>query len=380
MRRVVSLHLERAGWSFARQLPPSLTRLRLTCRGDHIVDGLERLKHCPNLQELDVDLAIGPDFKKPEFLGPRYQNCLGYDAVLEKFVEYDSASFARALAGLQLKRVGLHSSSGCHSLYAPDFQAAELHRTFYYAKEAHLYTLEDQIDEGSRPRVTKLTLHVHRVSSCPSLSACSVLKELVIGDIWRDFDSVSEVPLTVSGLEVVAGTLRHLTVSSSRRDICIELPNALCLRSFACVCSGTLHLHCNADTLGKGLRDVLLGYTGIVGTGLKLVEELAPRLGAAVVEVDGSKRLRQSLLFTRAPLVGKWWNGVFQVSKQQSSAGCFCCRVRVWAQGRICPSHLTFMRYGIVAAHEDRDVLCGPMDELLEYASRHVYPGWHERF
>jgi hypothetical protein len=108
------------------------------------------------------------------------------------------------------------------------------------------------------------------------------------------------------------------------------------------------------------------------------VEELTPRLGTAVLEVLGAKKLRQSLLFTRAGLVGEWWHKVFQISKEQRSAGCFCCRVRVWAQGCLCPHYLTFLRYGIVTAHDDRDVLWNRLDEPLEECSFPPFPAWHD--
>jgi hypothetical protein len=96
-----------------------------------------------------------------------------------------------------------------------------------------------------------------------------------------------------------------------------------------------------------------------------------------VLEVEGFRSLRQSLLFTHARLVGHWWYGVFQPRKQQHYGGCFCCRVRIWAQGCLCPPYLTFLRYGIVSAHEDPEVLCGRMDEPLEGSSRHNFPDWH---
>ncbi len=143
------------------------------------------------------------------------------------------------------------------------------------------------------------------------------------------------------------------------------------------MCSGTLILCCDARLLGQGLGDVLIGYTTIAGTGAGLLGYLAARLGAAMLEVHGFQRLRQSLVFTRALLVGEWWYGVFLPSKQHESAGCFCCRVRMWAQGCCCPPYLTFLRYGIVSAQEDREVLCGQIIAPLGDASARVRPSWH---
>jgi hypothetical protein len=315
---------------------------------------------------MDVDVGPGPEYHK---LAPSAADFL-----------------ATALAGLRLKRVGLHASSGCRSLYIPYFDVPEMHRTFYIGKERiwyflffenpYLARLEDQIDDASRRNVTKLTLHVERISACPTLSGFSVLRELVIGDSWRDFGNADPAGFVIKGLEVVAGTLRHLTVSSSREDTCVEVPPGLRLRSFVCVCSGTLLLCCDARVLSQSLGGVLLGYTSIAGSGARLVRDFGPRLGAAVVEVHGLRKLSQSLLFTRASLVGEWWYGVLQPSKQAESAGCFCCRVRIWAQGRMCPPYLTFLRYGILSAHDDREILWGFMDEPLEESSMSVFPAW----
>jgi hypothetical protein len=353
----LSLEYIRPGWSFVREMPPSLTHLRLMTDAHHLLHGLETLKQCGRLEELDVHVGAGPNLKK----------CVG--AI--------SDSVATALAGLGLKRVGLHNSIANHCLYVPDFSVPQTHRTFDVGIETYLSTLEEQIDDASRRSITKLRLHALSIPFCPSLSGCSVLKELVIGDMWRNFDHPCSTPFSLTGLDAVAATLRHLTLSSSREETCVELPRGLRLRSFVCVCSGSLLLHCDARMLVQGLMDVLLGYTSISGTGARLVEDLAPRLRAAVLEVHGFKSFSQSVLFTRAELVGEWWYGVFQLSKQQRYGGCFCCRVRVWAQGCLCPPYLTFLRYGILSAHGDRDVLSGYADEPIDEGFKTVYPDWH---
>ncbi len=120
-----------------------------------------------------------------------------------------------------------------------------------------------------------------------------------------------------------------------------------------------------------------MGYTSIAGTGARLVQDLSPRLRTAVLEAYGLKCLSYRLLFTRAPLVGEWWHGTLQLSKQQRSGGCFCCRVRVWVQGCLCPQHLTFLRYGIISVHEDRAVLYGYVDVPVDEEFKAPLPDWH---
>jgi hypothetical protein len=358
VRECLRLALMRPGWSFVRELPSSLTRLRLTASGYHLLDGLETLQQCPNLEELDVDVGDGPSF--------------------DKSAHSASGEVARALASLPLKRVGLHAALALHCLYLPDLKVPATQRTFDVGHDVYFTTLEEQIDPVSRRSVEKLTLHVHSIPMCPCLSSWSALRELVIGDMWRHFENPCLVPFSLMGLEVVAGTLRHLTVSSSRNLTCVELPAGIHLRSFVCISSGALILHCHPDMLGQGLTDVLLGYASIAGTGARLVQVLSPRLETAVLEVHGLKCLSHQLLFTRATLVGEWWHGVFQVSKQQRSGGCFCCRVRVWVQGCLCPPYLSFLRYGILpTVHEDREVLYGYVDVPVDDEFRAPRPLWH---
>ncbi len=357
VRQCLSLHYDRPIWQFARQLPASVTRLKVMCRSRQLLDGLQTLKQHCNLEELDVHVHMSLNFERSASR---------------------PVSLGRAMESLSLMRVGLHASCGAMPMYVPDYSVAQMHRTCYIGDNGLSgLSLEDQMDHMSRQRVTKLTLQINRMPSIPSLSGFSGLKELVIGDCLRDFGNASPQPFSIRGLEVVAGTLKHLTISSSRRETSVELPHGLYLRSFLCVCSGQLHLQCNAPTLTQELGDVLLGYTTISGTGVKFVENLAPRLGAAVLEVLGARRLTQHLLFTRAGLVGQWWLEVFQISKQESWAGCCCCRMRIWAQDKVCPGYLTFMRYGIISAHEDHEALIGHMDRPQEEPPMLAFPGWH---
>jgi hypothetical protein len=238
------------------------------CTSNHLLNGLESLRQCPNLEELDLDVGLGPEYTRSSAAAPA------------------SACAARALAGLRLKRLGLHASSGCQCLYIPEPSVPQVDRTFYISDEAvfssyvtgetYRTTLEDQIDEGSRRRVGKLTLHVQRIPSCPYLSGFSALKELIVGDIWRDCSSPFCVPFILKGLEAVAGTLRHLSLSSSRAQTCVELPTALRLRSFMCVCSGTLLLRCDAPTLREGVVDVLMGYRPLLGRARGLLRNSYP--------------------------------------------------------------------------------------------------------
>jgi hypothetical protein len=146
-------------------------------------------------------------------------------------------------------------------------------------------------------------------------------------------------------------------MSSNRRETRVKLPLGLQLRSLACVCSSALLLHCDAGTLSQGLGDVLLGYTTIAGTGVSLVARLSARLEVADLIQGGELGLRQKLLFTRGELMGEWWNAVYQPSIHQVFAEHDLDGVPVWAYGERCPSHLTFPRYGIIGAHEQRDVL-----------------------
>lgn len=349
----LALDKERVAWSFARQLPASVTRLRLMCTKEHLLGGLETLKQCCNLEELDIDVASN---------GPEFENPAGSESDVEKIGGCGAVALADAFSRLHLKRVGLHASTSCECVCLHDPNIAEMHRRFYF-NDCDRVSIEDQVSRGSRQCVTKLTLHPYCTPLWPTFSLFPALKELIIGDTFEAFCYADLVPLSLTGLEVVAKTLTHLTMSSSREETYIELPQGLRLRSFVCVCSGTLHLHCDPHTLSQGLGDVLLGYTTIAGTGAKLVEDLSPRLGAAVLEVCGSRCRRYSLQFTRAGLVGKWWYRVFEVSKQQVYRRYACCRVRMWAEGRLCPPYLTFLRFGIVSAHDDRDVLCYPYDE-----------------
>jgi hypothetical protein len=371
VRKCLSLQICRPAFSFARQLPASLTHLRLTCDGYDLVDGLHILRECPNLEVLDVDVTGPPLFWRDN------EDPL----VIWRDNEDRLVHVANAFASLSLKRLGLHASSGCSTLYIPrarpDF--ADMHLSFFIGATTHYpHSLEGQMDQESRCNVTKLALYVEDLPWCPSLLGFSALKELVIGDTWWELDDGTSMPFSMMGLQVVAGTLRHLTLSSSQRETCVELPQGLRLRSFVCVCSGSLLLHCDANALARGLGDVLLGYATLDGTGAALVEELGPRLMAVQLEVLGfTKRRLQSLMFTRADLVGQWWHGVFHPSKQQVFRGCWCCRVRLWVQGCLCPAHITFLRYGIVSAQDDRDVLIGEWEELFDKPHEVVLPAWH---
>jgi hypothetical protein len=360
---VVIVYEMRPALSFVTQLPLSLTHLRLTCRAHHFLDGLESLKQMRNLKELDVHVLVD------------HPGCIEEDWYWWPNGSH-SLALGKALAGMNLKKVGLHVLQ--EPMYLPDLNVPQMQRTFRVGAETWS-RFGDQINYCSRQSITMLALHVGRITYSPSLLGCSALTELVIGDIWRNFGQAYSMPFSLKGLETVAATLRHLTVSSSRGCTRVKLPGNLQLRSFVCVCSGVLLLDCKASILIQNLGDVLLGYTTIRGTGVRLVEELSPRLGTAVLEVLGAQKLRQILLFTRAGLVGEWWHGVFQVSKQQQSAGCFCCRVRVWSKGCLCPSYLTFSRYGIFSAHDDREVLRNDWDIPLSIEfTWPSYPAWHD--
>jgi hypothetical protein len=163
-----------------------------------------------------------------------------------------------ALGDLGLKRVGVHAIGG--PMYLPEFNVSQMQRNFYVGRGTRS-KLQDQIDHRSRRCVTNLTLQIGLSSLCPRLYGFSALTELVIGDTWRDFGNPCSLPLLLKGLESVAETLRHLTVSSSREKTRIKLPRGLQLCSFMCVCSGSLLLDCDALSLSQSLGDVLLGFT-----------------------------------------------------------------------------------------------------------------------
>lgn len=315
----------------------SVIHLRLHCSRPDLLHGLEQVEQCCNLEGLHISVYGDLDW--------------------ESSAEFGTVSLA--LERVSAKSVGLHVFLG-EPLRIPECNVVVVDRTCFFGYKLHgrdrIVLLEDHMDYISRRRVIKLTLHVRLISSGPGLSGFLALKELVIADSEEFFGTASTLAFSLKYLDVVAATLKHLTVSSNSAETYIVLPQGMCLRSFVCVCRGHLLLHCDSLALSQGLEDLMLGYTTITGTGVGLVEN-APRLGEAVLEVLGPQVLRQRLFFSRPGLVGEWWHGVFQISKQQFWAKHWCWRVRVWAQGHVCPQYLTFPRYGVNSAHEDREVL-----------------------
>ncbi len=325
---------------FVQQLPPSLTCLRLFSVDD-VCYRVETLQQSCKLQELEI-------YVKDENLNQ------GHPA---------SISLAETLTRMRLRRLGLHQR-GCYSLYTPDIDTPQMHRTCFISEGKPNLSLEEQVDQRSCHRVTKLTLCVACIPSIIDFSSFSALAELVIADGFTGLRRHASHPFIVKGLEVVAPTLKHLTVSSLRKETCVELPQGLRLCSFVCVCKGSLRLDCDAQSLIQGLGDVLLGYTSIAGTGVALVNGLRPRLETVVLkcqqhtyEHEPQFRQRLNMCYTRGGLIGEWWYGVFEPTKDQW--GYVFSRVMVWAHGRLCPSYLTFLRYSIISPHKDRDVCSG---------------------
>jgi hypothetical protein len=206
-----------------------------------------------------------------------------------------------ALADLGLKRVGVHALG---PIYLPDFNVSQMHRTFYVGRRTPS-KLQNQIDHRSRRCVAKLTLHIGLIALCPRLHGFSALTELIIGDTWRDFGNSYSTPLLLKGLETVAETLRHLTVSSSREKTRITLPPDLQLLSFICVCSGSLLLDCDAHSLSESLGDVLLGYTNIDGKGVRACGAPQPPFGLSGVGGARGQGTEAELAFHPGRLGGR---------------------------------------------------------------------------
>jgi hypothetical protein len=329
--------LNRSFRLFAEQLPASVTCLRFGVEDD-ICNRVEALQQYCNLEELDIYVRS------------------------EELIQGDHicVSMAETLTNMSLRRLGLHQRLE-YPVYSPDINATQMHRTCYICEGTPTLSLEEQIDQTSCHRVTKLTLHIVHILSCPSLSVYSALAELVVGDGYPGFGRGASCPFALQGLEAVTATLRRLSVSSFRKETYVELPQGLRLSSFVCVSKGNLRLECDAQKLITRLGDVLLGYMTIAGAGVTLVKDLRPRLEEVVLSCQQYEdartychRQRLNVFYTRAGLVGEWWYGVLQPTKDLG--GWDFSRLEIWARGMMCPSYLTFLRYGIISPHESRDV------------------------
>jgi hypothetical protein len=314
---------------------------------------MEALTRLTNLTQLDIDV------------GQTTEN-----SPLEGVIQV-----LRAVPSLQ--GVGVHSASHCYRnglrwVKTPDCR--EVRMTVNLISKEYAWTpyMEDQMSEASRPRLSSLVIHFRGILFCPSLHGCSALRELVLAYCSRQFASVSGDHFSVAGLEAVAGTLTRLVISTDRILTSVTFPQGLRLQSLMLVCPGTLALFGDVITVCGGLEEALLGYAGLSGAGTELVSMLSSRLLSARLEVIGSQPLRQDLQFTHAGLVGQWWHGVHQLSMASDRLGPLCCRVRVRRHGRLCPAHTSFAQYGIIPAHDDRDVRLNEQDSVYD-----TKPIWH---
>ncbi len=347
-RQSVSLVNHHKNWQFLEHVSLELTSLRLfSCRFG-VIDAISTLTRLTNLTQIDIDVGQTCSYQKLKGL-------------MDAF---------RAVPWLQC--LGFHAASECAYNRLRDPGCREVRMTVNLLSKDRHWTpyLEDQMDEGTRPRLSSLVVHFDGILFCPSLHGCSALRELVLAHCSRQFASVCQDHFSVVGLDVVAGTLTRLVVSTDRALTSIHIPSGVCLQSLMLVCPGTLALHGNV--VCTGLKEALLGYTELSGDSRGLVSGLGSRLSGAELEVLGSQPLRQGLLFTNPALVGQWWHGVHQKSMASIRLGSLCCRVRVWRHGRLCPPHASFAQYGIIPTHADRAIPLNQHDN--DYKTR---PTWH---
>jgi hypothetical protein len=332
---------------------------------------MRSLPRLTNLTQLDLDVtdtSYSPSWW-PVVAHPN-------DSPVRHLLQNSHPKAHRLLEAIQavpsLKKVGVHSACDCLYLRLPDPGCDEVHRTLNVMFNEMCWSpcVEEQVDEASRPHLASLVVYFRGISSCPSLHGCSVLRELVLAHCSRQFASVSPDPFSVVGLEAVAGTLTRLVVSTDRALTIVHMPTSLRLQSLMLVCPGTLAVHGDVLSAWSGIKEALFGYAEVGGDTAELTSRLSCRLSSAELEVFGSQPLRQGLMFTHPALVGQWWHGVYQKSMSSIRLGSHCCRVRVWKDGRMCPPHTTFARYGIMSAHDDRDVWlnrrdlnCGPFPD-----------------
>jgi hypothetical protein len=349
-RQFVSLFDHEKNWQFVEHLSLELTSLRLFSCGFGVIDAISPLTRMTNLTQIDID--VGQTFASRKLKG--LMDALG--------------------AVPSLQGIGFHAASECAYNRLRDPGCGEVRMTVNLMSKERSYTpyLEDQMDEGTRPRLSSLVVHFNGILFCPSLHGCSALRDLVLAHCSRQFASVGQDHFSVVGLDAVAGTLTRLVVSTDRALTSVHIPSGLRLQSLMLVCPGNLALHGNV--MCTGLKEALLGYAELSGDSRELVHGLGSRLSVAELEVLGSQPLRQSLQFTHPALVGQWWHGVHQKSMASIRLGSLCCRVRVWRKACLCPAHASFAQYGIIPTHADRAIPLNQHDN--DYRTR---PTWHVR-
>jgi hypothetical protein len=340
-----------------KHLPVALTSLRVFCNGAELVEAMRSLVRLTNLTQLDVDVGHTSgspswwpaDKHSDEYPVPQLRN--------QSFPKaHELRDAIRAVPSLRM--VGVHSASASHHVNVQDPGGLEVCRTLNLVFNTPPWspTVEEQIDEASRPRLSSLVVHFHGINACPSLLGCSMLRELVLSHFSRQFTTVCPDPFSVVGLEAVVGTLTRLVVSTDRNLTSVHMPRCLRLQSLMLVCPGTLAVHGDVSSACSRLKEGLLGYSKVAGDGAELASLLSCHTSSAEVEVPASPPLRQGLRFTHASLVGQWWHGVYHKSMSSIGADSACCRVRVWEDGRLCPHYMTFARYGIMSVRDEGDL------------------------
>jgi hypothetical protein len=344
-------------WRFVEHLPIALTSLRVSCGGPELTKAMRALVRLTDLTHLDVDVGHTSgspswwpaDKHSDEYPVPQLRN--------QSFPKADELRDAiRAVPSLQ--KVGVHSASQSHHVSLSDPGGLEVCRTLNLMFNIAPWSpsVEEQVDEASRPRLSSLIVYFRGISACPSLHGCSMLRELVLSHCLGQFTTVCPDTFSVVGLEAVVGTLTRLVISTDRNLTSVHMPRSLRLQSLMLVCPAMLAVHGDVSSVCSRLKEGLLGYSEVAGEGAKLASLLSCHMSSAEVEVLGTPPLRQGLRFTQASLVGQWWHGVHQKSMSSIGADAACCKVRVWEDGRLCPPHMAFVRYGIMSARDDGDV------------------------
>jgi hypothetical protein len=350
VRPCISVCRSAQPWAFLDHVPVGLASLRLFSSGFGLIKAMQTLTRLTNLTQLDIDVGQATESRTLEGL----------------------MQGLRAVPSLQ--GVGVHSTSECvrNRLKDPDCKEVRMTMNLISRELGWTPYMEDQMSEASRPRLSSLVIHFRGILFCPSLHGCATLRELVLAHCSRDFASVCPDHFSVGGLDAVAGTLTRLVISTDRVLTSVTIPQGLRLQSLMLICPGTLAMYGDVSRLCIGLKEALLGYAELSGASTELLSRLSSRLSSAQLEVVGSQPLRQDLQYTHAGLVGQWWHGVYQQSMASECRGSLCCRVRVWRHGCLCPAHDSFAQYGIIPAHDDRDVRMNEND--MEYGAR---PSWH---
>jgi hypothetical protein len=324
-------------WRFVEHLPIALTSLRVFCNGVELIEAMRSLVWLTNLTQLDVDgghTSGSPSWWPADKHSDEYPVPQLRSQMFPKAHELLDA--IRAVPSLQ--KAGVHSASGSHHVSVQDPGGLEVFRTLNLIFNTAPWspTVEEQIDEASRLRLSSLVVHFRGINACPSLLGCSMLRELVLSHCSRRFTNARPDPFSVVGLEAVEGTLTRLVVSTDRKLTSVHMPRCLRLQSLMLVCPGTLAVHGDVSSVCSRLKEGLLGYSEVAGEGAELASLLGCQMSSAEVEVLGSPPLRQGLRFTHASLVGQWWHGVYHKSMSSIGADSACCRVRVWGGHDIC--------------------------------------------